>query len=105
MIGTYVDIIVIDVSFISLTKILRNCFSFLVKNGHLVCLVKPQFEVGRSLINKGGVVKDSNIRRQTVENIIRHGRTLGFRHNGVVNSPIQGKKSGNQEYLISFQKQ
>lgn len=103
-IGTFVDLIVMDVSFISLTKMLENCLTFLTKGGKVVCLIKPQFEAGKSNIEKGGVVKDQNVRKEIIENIITHATSLGYGTSQVISSPIQGKKSGNQEYLICLQK-
>jgi 23S rRNA (cytidine1920-2'-O)/16S rRNA (cytidine1409-2'-O)-methyltransferase len=99
-IGTYVDIIVIDVSFISLRKIFGNCLNFLTKGGHLIALIKPQFEAGKQHVKKRGVVNDPKTHVQIVQGIKDHAQTLGFIPQAFDYSPIQGKKSGNREFLI-----
>lgn len=103
-VGSFVDIIVIDVSFISLTNILPNCLSFLCKGGNLVALIKPQFEAGKENIRKGGIVSDPNIRERVVESIRQFAESLSFQVIQILPSPIQGKKSGNIEYLIHLVK-
>jgi len=103
-IGTFVDFVAIDVSFISLTKILTNCLTFLCSGGQVVALIKPQFEAGRRHIGKGGVVVDSEVRSRTVDEVSRHAESLSFSVKQVGLSPIQGKKSGNIEYLMHLEK-
>jgi 23S rRNA (cytidine1920-2'-O)/16S rRNA (cytidine1409-2'-O)-methyltransferase len=103
-IGTYVDLIVIDVSFISLKKILGNCMNFLVAGGHLVALIKPQFEAGRSRVGKGGVVNSPEIHQEIIRSIENYAESVGFIPSKVIPSPIYGKKSGNQEFLIHLTK-
>lgn len=102
--GSYVDLAVIDVSFISLTLILPPLFPFLVKGGQCVALVKPQFEAGREKVGKGGLVKDEKDRLETLEKIKKAARALGFEVMGEVQASIQGKKSGNQEWLLWLKK-
>ncbi len=99
-IGTFVDLIVIDVSFISLTKILENCFGFLVSGGNMVALIKPQFEAGRRNVGKGGVVTNPGIQENVVASIKDHAQSLGFEPQRVDISPLKGKKSGNREFLL-----
>ncbi len=103
-VGTFVDLIVIDVSFISLTKILANCFDFLVKGGDLVALIKPQFEAGKDAIKKGGIVTDPQIHRQVIETVSLHAKKVGFITKDLDFSPIQGKKSKNSEFLLHLVK-
>ncbi|MCG8338433.1 MAG: TlyA family RNA methyltransferase [Proteobacteria bacterium] len=103
-IGTHVDLAVIDVSFISLTKILGNCYRFLVKGGQVIALIKPQFEAGRDQVKKGGLVNDTEIHHEVVETIKRHAESIGFACKALDKSPIQGKKSGNREFLIHLEK-
>jgi len=103
-IGSFVDIIVIDVSFISLTKILQNCLNFLKSGGNLIALIKPQFEAGKENIRKGGIVSDPRIRSWVIDSIKQHAESLGYVVRQIKPSPIQGKKSGNQEYLIHLLK-
>ncbi|MCP4296704.1 MAG: TlyA family RNA methyltransferase [Proteobacteria bacterium] len=104
-IGTFVDLIVIDVSFISLKKIFPNCMNFLKKGGDLIALIKPQFEAGRDKIEKKGIVSDSNIHTEVINSTKEFAQSLGFVAKGVELSPIQGKKSGNREFLIHLVKQ
>jgi 23S rRNA (cytidine1920-2'-O)/16S rRNA (cytidine1409-2'-O)-methyltransferase len=103
-IGTFVDTIVVDVSFISLKKILPNCFPFLKKSGELIALVKPQFEAGREHIKKGGIVSEPSVRQHVIQSIIDFAKEIGFDYRDYCLSPIQGKKSGNTEFLIHLLK-
>lgn len=103
-IGTFVDIIVIDVSFISLRKILPNCLRFLVKGGELIMLIKPQFEAGREHVKKGGIVSDAKTHAEIVDGILEFSNSLGFQTIEVDRSPITGKKSGNKEFLAHLKK-
>ena len=89
-----------DLSFISITKVLENCSKLISKNAECVLLIKPQFEADRCDIEKGGVVKDENIRKKIIEKIEAFCTSLGFSSKGVIESPIQGAKSKNTEYLI-----
>ena len=103
-IGTFVDVIVVDVSFISLTKILKNCFSFLTEGGQLIALIKPQFEAGRDRIGKKGTVKELDVHAEIIDSIGLFAGELGFRMIKTEPSPITGKKSGNIEYLAHMEK-
>jgi 23S rRNA (cytidine1920-2'-O)/16S rRNA (cytidine1409-2'-O)-methyltransferase len=94
-----VDLIVIDVSFISLTKVLPVCMEFLDNKGEILALIKPQFEVGREMVEKGGVIKDAEKRRQAVENIKTFAELNGLETLGIFESPVHGQK-GNIEYFI-----
>lgn len=97
--GELADIVVIDVSFISLTKILPAAFSVLQPAGDLVCLIKPQFELSRGEVGKGGIVREEGLRLAAVEKIqtfIREELNKSWR--GLVDSPITGS-DGNREFL------
>lgn len=94
-----IDLIVIDVSFISLTKVLPKCLEFLDKKGEILALIKPQFEVGREMVEKGGVIKDELKRLHTVENINSFAVSIGLEKIGIFESPVHGQK-GNIEYFI-----
>lgn len=98
-----VDLVVADVSFISLTKILPACMQFLRDTGEIVCLIKPQFELGPGQTDKG-VVRDASLREQAVQ-IVKNfcEGELGLITVGVVPSKIKGPK-GNQEYLAYFRR-
>jgi len=95
------DIAVTDVSFISLTLVLPKIAELLQAPGGkpVVCLVKPQFEVGRDLVGKGGVVRDEGARLGAVDKIRDFARDRGFDVGDVVESPIRGP-AGNVEYLL-----
>lgn len=103
VIGETVDIITIDVSFISQNLILPCIFPLLEENGVFYSLIKPQFEVGRALIGKGGIVKDEKARLMAVNSVINCAKEHGLVCNKFLKSPIQGG-DGNVEYLASFSK-
>lgn len=94
---------VIDASFISLSKVLPNTLALLSEKAEVLALIKPQFEVGRGLVGKGGVVRDEDLQQQVVEDIKLLAEELGCRVGGVTESPILGPK-GNREFLIYLQK-
>ena len=97
------DVTVMDVSFISATYIMPSIYNCLAEGGRFICLVKPQFEVGRANIGKGGVVKDAKARERAVAQVIDFAKNLGFAHKGTIVSPIEGG-DGNVEYLAYFVK-
>ncbi len=99
-----VDLTVIDVSFISLEKILPSAAPFLKKEGIIISLVKPQFELDRKQVGKGGIVKDRGAALKAVEKIEKFGEKLGLRHGGSIASKVKGA-DGNQEYFALFQGQ
>jgi 23S rRNA (cytidine1920-2'-O)/16S rRNA (cytidine1409-2'-O)-methyltransferase len=92
---------VIDASFISLDKVLPPTLALLEKPAQVVALFKPQFEVGRGQVGKGGVVRDEAKHAEVVERIKLLAETLGCQVQGVVASPILGPK-GNREFLIAL---
>ena len=93
------DFASIDVSFISLTKVLPAVLGVLGEKGQLVCLIKPQFEAGREKVGKKGVVRDSSVHREVIEMIVEYVRTQSLGILGLDFSPIKGPE-GNIEYLI-----
>ncbi len=98
-IGEQVDLCVTDVSFISLTKILPPLFNILKPVGHIICLVKPQFELKRDEIGKGGIVRDPNLHQKAVDNIRNFvTKELGYQWLEHTTSPLTGT-NGNIEYL------
>ena len=98
-----IDILVGDVSFISLTKVLPPCQPLLAPNAWIAVLVKPQFETERENIGKHGVVKDDKIRQQCVEKILAFAQSeLHWINLDVIPSPILGPE-GNQEFIAVFQ--
>lgn len=93
------DLAVVDVSFISLTKVMPAVIGVLQRPAEMVTLIKPQFEAGREQVGKGGVVRDEAVRKEVVDIVRRFGELeLGLRWNGVIPSPILGP-AGNVEFL------
>lgn len=98
-----VDFISIDVSFISLKLIFPVAAKLLADDGSLVCLVKPQFEAGRSQVGKNGIVRDASVHKEVIENVIGYGKDNGLYSHGLTYSPVTGTK-GNIEYLLYMKK-
>jgi len=99
--GEAVDLVVGDLSFISLRLILPAVKRLLKAGGQAVLLVKPQFEVGRGEVGKGGVVRDDAKRRAALESVAGAARALGFEVLGHAESPIEGP-AGNREWLLAL---
>jgi 23S rRNA (cytidine1920-2'-O)/16S rRNA (cytidine1409-2'-O)-methyltransferase len=97
------DFATIDVSFISLTKVLPKVVELLADNGEIISLVKPQFEAGKDKVGKNGVVKDSNVHKQVLLTVANEAKRIGLSVLGLTYSPITGPK-GNIEYLYRFAK-
>ena len=93
------DLIVIDVSFISLSKIFPVTVGILKDKGEILALVKPQFEVGRYEVGKKGVVRDPQKQRAAIETVIADAEKLGYCCGGIVRSPITGP-AGNVEFFV-----
>ena len=100
--GQECDLAVIDVSFISLELILPAAGALVRKGGHIIALIKPQFEVGRSGLSKNGMVLSEKERRRAVEKVREAGRKAGLAEENFTTAPIREKK--NVEYLILFAK-
>jgi 23S rRNA (cytidine1920-2'-O)/16S rRNA (cytidine1409-2'-O)-methyltransferase len=94
-----IDIATIDVSFISLLKVIPRVNEFMTPEGKIIALIKPQFEVERKDIGKGGVVREDKKRKEVIDKIIKNVCQLGFKVKGVMQSPVVGPK-GNIEYFI-----
>jgi 23S rRNA (cytidine1920-2'-O)/16S rRNA (cytidine1409-2'-O)-methyltransferase len=95
------DLVVVDVSFISLTKILPVIPPLLRPEATIIALIKPQFEVGRDEVGKGGIVREEAQQKRVVSEITDFARTLGVVPQGVIQSPILGAE-GNREFLAFF---
>ncbi len=102
-IGEQVDFASVDVSFISLTKILIPARNLLREQGRMVCLIKPQFEAGKEKVGKKGVVRDPAVHGEVVHKIIDYADLIGFEVLGLTYSPIKGPE-GNIEYLMFIEK-
>ncbi len=96
-----IDLAVIDVSFISLTLVLPAVVHLLNSSAMVVALVKPQFEVGKGQVGRGGIVRDDAQREAVTEKVIASAAHLGLRLKGVLDSPVIGRK-GNREILVGF---
>ena len=96
------DLIVMDVSFISVTKILPVLKVLLAENGKIIVLIKPQFEVGKGEVGKGGIVKDETKHAEVTENINKFAESVGLKNKGLIDSPILGA-DGNKEFLALYQ--
>ncbi len=99
LIPELIDIVVIDVSFISLEKVIPSVMKFLKPRAELIALIKPQFEAGREQVGKGGIVRDEAARNAAVDRIREFIAGLGFEVKGLIPSPITGQ-DGNVEFLV-----
>ena len=100
MISDKLDAIVCDVSFISLKKVIKPNIKFLKNNGWIISLIKPQFEIGKTLLGKGGVVKNTEHHQMVVDDITAFFENeIDLSIKGIIDSPILGPK-GNKEFLI-----
>ena len=95
------DLVTVDVAFISATKILPAIVPLLADSGRAVTLIKPQFEVGKNEVGKGGIVKDSEQHQRVVGEVNSSAESLGLKVAGVFESPIKGA-DGNVEFLALY---
>ncbi|MDQ3665680.1 MAG: TlyA family RNA methyltransferase [Acidobacteriota bacterium] len=98
------DLAVMDVSFISATKVMPAIVNLLTETGHLITLVKPQFEVGRGEVGSGGIVREPEKHVRVIAEVNSAATRLGLRVNGVIESPLHGA-DGNVEFLALYQKE
>jgi len=103
-VGETVDLITIDVSFISLKKILPSVIQFMKPAGRIISLVKPQFEVGRYEVGKGGIVKDGEKIQSVIDDIKSYGKSLGIVPVNVIEAPRERERK-NREYFILWEHQ
>ncbi len=103
-IADLLDFASVDVSFISLTKILLPARNLLCPGGEMVCLIKPQFEAGREKVGKKGVVRDPSVHREVIRKVMDFADLMGFSILGLTWSPVKGPE-GNIEYLIHLHKE
>lgn len=101
-IGEPIDFVSIDVSFISLTKVLEPVKALMSPRGQVVCLIKPQFEAGREKVGKKGVVREKSTHQEVIEKVIAYAKGIGFAICNLEFSPIKGPE-GNIEYLLQLQ--
>ena len=103
-VGEEADLILIDTSFISIEKFLLRLLLFLKKGGSIVSLIKPQFEVGKGEVGKGGVVREPALHQKVIDRMTQYSREIGLDVLGVVESPLLGPK-GNKEFFIHLKKE
>ena len=96
-----VELACVDVSFISLKIVVPVVSRFVKQHGHIICLIKPQFEVGKGLVGKGGVVRDPGLHEAVIQDLTATFHGINLRILGVIPSPILGPK-GNQEFLMAI---
>ena len=99
-----ISLAVIDVSFISLSKILPAVYNLLTDTAEVIALIKPQFEAKREQVGKGGIIKDEKVRTEVVEKVRAEAEAIGFKASGVIQSPITGA-DGNVEFFIHLKKE
>jgi len=97
------DLIVMDVSFISVTKILQVLPMLLKHTGKIITLIKPQFEVGKGEVGKGGIVRDTEKHQQVISEVNFFAESCGLKVSGLTDSPILGA-DGNKEFLVLYER-
>lgn len=100
-----VDLVTLDLSFISILKVMPAVSKLLKPNGRIITLIKPQFEAEREDIQRGGLVRDDAVHQQVIQKIKDGMKEFGFEIKGVIDSPILGAASGNKEFLALFEQQ
>jgi 23S rRNA (cytidine1920-2'-O)/16S rRNA (cytidine1409-2'-O)-methyltransferase len=100
-IGELVDLITLDLSFISVLKVMEAVKSLLKPVGHLIVLIKPQFEAGKHEVAKGGIIIDPEVHKKVVDHVVDGIKKYGFVRIGVIESPLLGA-DGNKEFLAYF---
>jgi 23S rRNA (cytidine1920-2'-O)/16S rRNA (cytidine1409-2'-O)-methyltransferase len=98
-----VTLAVIDISFISLKKVIPKVFSLVEQGAELLALIKPQFEVGKGKVGKGGIVRSEDLHKEVLEDIKDFSRKEGWEIGGIVESSLKGTK-GNKEFFIRLRK-
>lgn len=98
-----VDLVTLDLSFISILKVMDTVVAVLKSGGQLITLIKPQFEAEKKDVGKGGIIKDEKVHKKVVDNVTNGIKDYGFELVGVTESPILGS-AGNKEFLAYFKK-
>ncbi len=99
-----IDLATIDVSFISLTKVIPIVINFLRGEGELIALIKPQFEVGKNEVGKGGIIREDEKRFAAIKSVVDFAQKVGVKTKDVFKSPITGRK-GNIEFFVYMKKE
>lgn len=100
--GAKVSLITLDLSFISVLKVLPAICAVSAPHADAVVLIKPQFEAGLGGVGKGGVVRDASVHESVIARVTEGFMACGWRQRGVTESPVRGAKGGNQEFLAHF---
>ncbi|KKP22609.1 MAG: hypothetical protein SZ59_C0005G0074 [candidate division TM6 bacterium GW2011_GWF2_28_16] len=100
----FVDLVTLDLSFISILKVLPAVTKLIKPSAKIITLIKPQFEAGPENVSKGGLVKSDKVHQEVIEKIKNGMLEFGFKCVGVIESPILGASSGNKEFLALFEK-
>lgn len=102
-VGQPVDLVTLDLSFISITKVMDAVCAVLKPDGKLITLIKPQFEAGKEEVGRGGIVRDPAVHAKVIEQVKKGIEAFGFVCQGVIESPIEGT-TGNKEFLAYFKR-
>lgn len=94
-----IDLVTLDLSFISLTKVLEGIDNLLTLKGEIIALIKPQFEAGREKVKRGGVVRDPGVHREVILKVIDKAKEIGLKTKELIPSPLKGP-AGNIEYFV-----
>jgi len=97
-----ITLAVVDVSFISLTKVLNPIMCVVAPKAEIICLIKPQYEVGKGHISKRGIIKDQPTRQRVLDEVCAFASSLGLDRKGILPFPEPPKKNKNQEFLVHF---
>lgn len=98
-----VDIVTLDLSFISVLKVMDAVMNSMKEDAHLIILIKPQFEAQREQVGRGGIIKDKKVHKEVIDKVTLGIKEFGFKLIGVIDSPITGS-SGNKEFLGYFKR-
>jgi len=96
-----VDLVTLDLSFISILKVMETVLAVIKQDGQLIVLIKPQFEAEKKDVGKGGVIRDETVHQKVLDKVVEGIKSFGFTFIGVIESPIRGA-TGNKEFLAYF---
>ena len=104
MLPDLVDLVTLDLSFISILKVMPAVVKLMQPNARIITLIKPQFEAGKENVGKGGVVRDSKVHEAVIEKIKNGMKEFGLKMIDLIESPVRGAKAGNKEFLALFER-
>ena len=97
-----VGLVTLDLSFISVVKVLPAVVAVMAPAAQLVVLIKPQFEAGKENVARGGIVRDTRVHAAVIEAVTAGAARCGLRRRGLIESPVKGANAGNTEFLAHF---